>query len=50
MGRQWEAHDDNGLCDHCGEIGFVWDIYGDLICPRCAEQSAKEYDGTENKE
>lgn len=39
MGREWEACDENGVCDVCGAEGFVWDIYGDFICPKCMKEA-----------
>lgn len=39
MGRSWEAYEENVKCDVCGEVKpFVWDFYGDLVCPECAEK------------
>jgi hypothetical protein len=42
MGRDWEAHDPDAVCDVCGKRGWCWDFYGDLVCPACAAKSADE--------
>lgn len=42
MARVWEAHNDDGICDNCGARGFVWDLYGDLLCVPCANWALNE--------